>query len=119
MKLSALQADRVLQQVDCQVIPPRHTITPQLRQAFGDHTFFLDAQGLSIVEPASPDRQVGNIVKLATWSDESHTTLAPTGPEPTPVAVRLGPTADGADEEAADEMLTAEEDMGANGERRR
>jgi hypothetical protein len=116
MKLSALQADRVLQQVDCQVISPRHTITPQLRQAFGDHTFFLDSQGLSIVEPASPDRQVGNIVKLASWADESHTSLAPIGPEPTPVAVKLGPGADGAE---TGEMLTAEEDMSAEDKRRR
>lgn len=103
MKLSAMQADRVLQQVDCQMISPRHAIAPQLRQAFGDHTFFLDAGGLSIVEPASRDRQVGNIVKLASWSDEAHTALAPIGPEPTPVAVKLGPAADGADPDAAED----------------
>lgn len=118
MKLSALQADRVLQRVDCQVISPRHAIAPQLRQAFGDHTFFLDAQGLSIVESASPDRQVGNIVKLADWADESHTTLAPIGPEPTAVAVRLGPADAGANEQAG-ETLTAEKDASAIGERRR
>lgn len=94
MKLSAAQANRVQQQIDCQVIPTRNALAPQLKQAFGDHTFFLDAEGLSIVEPSLSDGELGNVVKLANWADERHTTLAPTEPEPTPVVVQLGPPAE-------------------------
>jgi hypothetical protein len=90
MKLSPAQVQRVQQQIDGQVIPARHALSPQLQRAFGNHTFFLDSEGLNIVEPSSADRQVGNVVKLASWADDAHTTLEPNPPESTPVVVQLG-----------------------------
>jgi len=40
---------------------------------------------------------MGNIVKLASWIDDKHTTLEPSEPEAMPVEVRLGPGSDGSD----------------------
>jgi hypothetical protein len=76
MKLSPAQVHRVQQQIDGRVIPNRHTLSPQLQRAFGNHTFFLDSEGLNIVEPSPADSQVGNVVKLASWADDDHTTGA-------------------------------------------
>ena len=97
MKLSPVQARRLEQQIDAQIIPEDHTLLPQLEQAFGQHTFFLDSEGLNIVEPSPDDQRMGNIVKLASWIDDKHTTLEPSEPEAMPVEIRLGPGSDGSD----------------------
>jgi hypothetical protein len=91
MKLSSVQAQRLEQQIDAQIIPDDHALLPQLERAFGRHTFFLDSEGLNIVEPSPSDRQIGNVVKLANWIDDRHTTLEPSEPEPMPLEIRLGP----------------------------
>ena len=59
---------------------------------FGEHTFFLDGSGLHIVGPAEPTdagAEKGVVVKLARWSDLSHTSLAPHPPEVTDLIVML------------------------------
>ena len=90
MKLSPAQVERVEERFECQAVPADHAASPQLETVFGTHTFFLDSEGLSIVEPTVEDEQVGNVVKLANWTDERHTTLAPHPPEPTPLVVEIG-----------------------------
>src|SRR5438132_9073713 len=52
MKLTSAQVERTLTQFEGQVIPDNHPVLPQLKSLFGEHTFFLDSDGLSIVEPA-------------------------------------------------------------------
>jgi hypothetical protein len=89
MKLSSEQVQRVEQRIDGQVVPDSHPLTPKLQRAFGDHTFFLNPDGLTIVEPSPVDRQVGEVVKLAGWADGAHTKLEPDVPEPMPVAIKL------------------------------
>jgi hypothetical protein len=98
MKLSSARVERTLTQFDARAIPDTHPAVPQLNSAFGEHTFFLDEEGLSIVELAEPTRAgtpAGKVVKLASWKDEAKTSLAPHPPEPTDVIVEFG--ADGAD----------------------
>jgi hypothetical protein len=34
-----------------QVIPDDHPMVPKLNELFGDHTFFLNSDGLNVVEP--------------------------------------------------------------------
>ena len=92
MKLSPVQVERVEEHIDGQVIPETHASSPQLETVFGNHTFFLDSEGLSIVEPSSEDEHLGSIVKLANWTDDRRTTLAPHPPQPTPVVVDLEAT---------------------------
>ena len=51
MKLSSEKLDSVLDQIDTEVIPDDHPSLPKLRELFGDHTFFVDDSGLTIIQP--------------------------------------------------------------------
>lgn len=99
MKLNSALVEQTLTQFDAQAIPENHPVVNQLNSLFGDHTFFLDANGLNIVEPAGDTNsgsQTGKVVKLAGWSDEKRTSLAPHEPEITDTVVVLeagGPNA--------------------------
>ena len=92
MKLNSTQVDQTVNQFPAQAIPDNHPLVPRLNQLFGDHTFFLDNAGLLIVEPveAAPDgQQSGKVVKLASWNDQSRTSLAAHAPEETDVVIVL------------------------------
>jgi len=93
MKLNSAQVEQTLTQFQAQVIPEDHPLVLQLNELFGDHTFFLDGNGLNVVEPsesahadASP---AGTVVNLANWTDAELTRLAPHEPVPTEVIVIL------------------------------
>jgi hypothetical protein len=62
-------------------------MVPQLNELFGDHTFFLDSNGLNIVEPTVEATRAGTqaarVVNLANWTDADLTSLAPHEPKPT------------------------------------
>jgi hypothetical protein len=94
MKLNPTQVKQTLSQFEAQVLPDSHPAVPELSDLFGDHTFFLDKGGLNVLEPAEPpdtEAQAGEIVSLASWSDESLTSLRPHEPEPTGVVIMLEP----------------------------
>jgi hypothetical protein len=94
MKLSSIRVERTLSQIEAQAIPENHPVIPQLNSLFGDHTFFLDNNGLNIVEPTDTGQkgeQTGTVVNLASWSEGNPTSLEPHDPEPTDVVVALGP----------------------------
>lgn len=95
MKLSPTDVNQTLGQFDAQVIPDDHPSVPQLNNVFGEHTYFVNGDGLSIVEPTrttDAGGTAGQVVKIASWSDESRSQLAPHEPEPTDVVVALEPT---------------------------
>src|SRR2546429_2980678 len=72
MKLTSAQIERTLTQFEGEAIPDSHPVVPQLNSLFGEHTFFLDRNGLNIVEPAEAaraDEQSAKVVNLASWSD--------------------------------------------------
>jgi hypothetical protein len=92
MKMSSLLVERTLSQFEAQPLADDHPRVAQLNQLFGEHTFFLDGSGLHIVEPAEPTdagAEKGVVVKLASRSDLSHTSLAPHPPEVTDLIVML------------------------------
>jgi hypothetical protein len=92
MKLSSASLERTRDQVSAQPIPDGHPVMSQLTNIFGEHTFFLDEEGLLIVEPTSPTRSgipAGRLVKLASWNDAERKSLAPHVPETTDVVVEL------------------------------
>ncbi len=94
MKLNATQVTRTLSQFDAEVLPDSHPAVPRLNNLFGDHTFFLDGDGLNVLEPAETpeaEGQAGEVVSLASWSDASLTSLRPHEPEPTGVVIVLEP----------------------------
>jgi hypothetical protein len=93
MKLSPALLERTLNQYDAKAIPDGDPVVPQLTELFGDHTFFLDDGGLSIVEPAEPMQsgaQTGRLVKLADWT-AGKSGLSPHEPEPTDMVIVLEP----------------------------
>jgi hypothetical protein len=88
MKLTSALVKRTEDQFDAQAIPETHPAVAQLSQVFGDHTFFIDSEGLSIVEPsASAGAQEGTVVKLANWNDPTRTSLTPHEPEATDIVI--------------------------------
>src|SRR5215470_1801472 len=94
MKLNSTLIEQTLTQFEAQVIPDGHPALGQLNELYGDHTFFLDGNGLNIVEPvqSAEDEEVeaGQVINLATWNNENPRALAPHEPEPTDVVVILG-----------------------------
>jgi hypothetical protein len=98
MRLSQARVEQALTQFDAQAIPEGHPVMGQLKRLFGDHTFFLAANGLNIVEPLTPTEagsQTGKVVNVASWTDPTASSLEPHEPEATDVILEFG-----ADEEA-------------------
>jgi len=89
MKLNAVQISTVEEQLACEVIADDSSVVPRLQEAFGDHTFFLSQQGLSIVEtdPAQATA-AANVIYLASW-DEDRKSLLVHEPKVRPEAVDL------------------------------
>ena len=61
MKMNATQIEQTLRQLDAQAIPAEHPAILQLERLFGDHTYFLDRNGLSIVEPVAAEQPDGHM----------------------------------------------------------
>lgn len=94
MKLADTMVARTLDQFDAKVIPEAHPARLELSKRFGDHTFFLDDNGLNIVEPTEPEepgQAAGVVVNLASWSDADRSSLELHPPEITDLVVELGP----------------------------
>jgi hypothetical protein len=92
MKLNSAQVEQTLSQFEAQVIPEDHPLVPELNKLFGEHTYFLDGNGLNVVEPNEGSRggaPAGKVVNIANWSDGQLTKLMPHEPEPTTVMVVL------------------------------
>ena len=93
MKLTPTQVEQTLDQFPAQAIPEGHPVISELTRLFGEHTFFIDGQGLSIVESAQPDgdakQKTAVVINLADWADATRTQLAPHEPVPTDIAVQL------------------------------
>lgn len=90
MRLSAAQLSKIEDQINAEVVSDDHDAIPKLKEMFGEHTFFLDARGLIIVEPKpSPETSIGNVVMLASWS-EVGSELQVHEPQVLPFTVDLG-----------------------------
>jgi hypothetical protein len=92
MRLTSVLVERILSQFEAEVIPDSHPSVPELNRLFGDHTFFLDTNGLNIVEPAESEARVqaGKVINLASWNDADPPSLAPHEPDATNVVIVLG-----------------------------
>jgi hypothetical protein len=90
MKLNGAQLASVEGQLGIAAIPEEHPVSGDLKDAFGDHTFFLDAGGLNIVEPNPlPGSENGSVVKIADWATEERKELVSRHPEVLPITVDL------------------------------
>ena len=89
MKLSSEKLGLVLEQIDADVILDDHPSLPKLREVFGDHTFFIDDNGLTIIQPLDQHRQTGGLVKIAHRDDADPPHLVAHTPEETDILIRL------------------------------
>ena len=90
MKLNSMQIEQTLKQLEARVLSDDHPAVAEFSNLFGDHTFFLDANGLSVLEAIErPKMEVhsGEVVSLADWSDATLTHLTTHAPEPTGVVI--------------------------------
>ncbi|HZQ01495.1 MAG TPA: hypothetical protein VFB13_18260 [Reyranella sp.] len=95
MKLNAQQIEQTLSQFEAEPLPADHPAVSKLESLFGSHTFFLDGNGLNIVEPIAKEEADSPscvVMNLASWADASASSLRPHAPEPTDLAlfVELG-----------------------------
>ena len=51
MKLTSTQIEQTLDQFEAEPIPENHPMVPQLNEVFGEHTYFVNSDGLIILEP--------------------------------------------------------------------
>jgi hypothetical protein len=97
MKLTSVRTAYAAKQLEAFPLPETHPMMSSLCELFGEHTFFLDNDGLSIVEPeeiAAPDEgDLGVLVKLANWADEGRTVLCPHVREVTTLVLMLSEAA--------------------------
>lgn len=92
MKLNPTQIEKTMHQLHGEAIPAEHPMMPQLERLFGDHTYFLDGNGLNIVEPVDAKKSKsrrGVVVNLASWADANAESLQPHEPESTEQVVDL------------------------------
>ena len=92
MKLSQAQISRTLAQFRAEVLAEDHPAAAQFRELFGHHTFFLDAEGLyvlELLEIPGMEAQDGEVISLANWSDADFTKLTTHQPEPTGLVIHL------------------------------
>jgi len=89
MRLNEAQVQKTLSQMDAHVLPEDHPVAAQLTDLFGDHTFFLDQNGLKVLEPTESEMETGEVVSLADWSDPTLTSLMPHAPEMTGTIVQF------------------------------
>ena len=90
MKLNSAQVEQTLTQLKAQVIPDDHPIVSNLNELFGHHTYFVDGNGLNVVEPSDNNHAgapLGKVINLAGWSDAHMTSLTLHDPEPTEIVV--------------------------------
>ncbi len=99
MKLNSLHIVETERQYGGRALPENHPALGRLTSLFGDHTFFLDTNGLTILEPATEDDEAaferdvaaGRVVELASWADETRSSLLPHAREATDFLVVLDP----------------------------
>jgi hypothetical protein len=75
VKLSAAMVERALDHFKAHVLSESHPAIGTLSKVFGEHTFFIDDNGLSIVQPAiryDSGAKLGQVVKLASRTDKRY-----------------------------------------------
>jgi hypothetical protein len=98
MKLTPMQIAATRESLSATPLPDDHPVMGQLKEAFGEHTFFLDQDGLSVfVDPSEAPEQVElpegdpRLVLIAVWTDEKRQALGPVEPVDTGVTLPATP----------------------------
>lgn len=92
MKLSNQQVASVRQELGADPLNEDNPAMDSLRGAFGDHTFYVGADGLFVFEPVeepAADGAPAQLVLVAAWADEKKNTLQKVQPQQTDQVVDL------------------------------
>jgi len=112
MKLSTQQVAAVKQELGADPVDEANPAMETLRQAFGDHTFYLASDGLFVLEPADaadansaqePAQQMSepaHLVLVAAWTDENKNSLQPAPAQVSATVVDLAATDDNESKQA-------------------
>lgn len=85
MKLALQQIERIREQTGMDPIPQTEAVIEVLRNHFGDHTFYLDEEGLRIWESISEEGSSSEKLqgyRIASWAGEAKDSLVPHDPAP-------------------------------------
>lgn len=96
MKLNSNQIAAVKQDLSADPLDENNPAMESLREAFGDHTFYVGPDGLFVVEPVEDAAHPGEpaqLVLVAAWTDEDKNALQPVPPQQTETVVDLATTA--------------------------
>lgn len=96
MKLNTDQTAAVQRQTGADPLPEDNPTMGQLREIFGEHTFYVAEQGLVVPEttpePAAPEATEDGSVEfmlVAVWAGEDKKSLQPIEPQPTGIKLEL------------------------------
>ena len=97
MKLNTQQVSAIKEQIGAEPVDQTSDAETQLREVFGEHTFYADATGLFVLEPATPETapeaaESAQVIQIATWSNEEKDTLKSIEPKSSGVVVSLVPS---------------------------
>lgn len=97
MKLTSKQTAAVKERVNIDPIDEENPVVEPLKQAFGDHTFYIVSDGLFVLEPVNNSGQgeePAQFVLVAAWTDEQKNALKPVEPHQTGTVVDLAVVVD-------------------------
>lgn len=96
MKLSDEQIKAVEENTGLQPVPDDNPAMDQLKENFGEHTFYVDDRGLYVLETAPDDAEEDHAtaVQVAQWTDENMTALQPHEPKATDAVIKITRTGD-------------------------
>ena len=92
MKLSTNQIEQIHKKLRIHLLPDDYAALANLREVFGDQTFYMTADGLHIweyAEVAGTEGQVIIALKVAAWANEKKSDLSLHKPQLTDVTVQL------------------------------
>lgn len=84
MKLTDQQIAQIKDQLGADPVPADSPATKTLAQHFGEHTFYVDEDGLHFFETLEAEAENGSNdvhpVRVATWTNENREALSPHDP---------------------------------------
>lgn len=89
MKLTDDQQAAVKAAFGAEPIPDEEPALEELKGAFGEHTFYLDPQGLLIFEPDPDAEGAARAVLIARWTSEERQALGAVEPQATNAVINL------------------------------
>ena len=92
MKLNAKQVDAIERQTGAAPIPEDNPANGALQDAFGEHTFYADQNGLHVLEAVNLEETEGDhaaVIQIAEWANDEKNELLPIEPRHTGAVIGL------------------------------